>query len=63
MDAAGREPSCHAADARGRNLVRRRAGLYSMISAQTRFAFVRLKGKPVFTHRVKPEGMFFRIML
>jgi hypothetical protein len=34
-----------------------------MISAQTRFAFVGFKGKPVFTHRVKPEGMFFRIML
>jgi hypothetical protein len=35
----------------------------SMISAQTRSAFVRLKGKPVSTHRVKPEGMLFRIML
>jgi hypothetical protein len=34
-----------------------------MISAQTRSAFVMLKGKPLHARPVKAEGMLFRIML
>jgi hypothetical protein len=34
----------------------------SVISAQARSALVMLKGKPVPSHRSRPEGTLFRIM-